>query len=166
MAFDGFLKLGDGTAARGDATDAKHPREIILLSFAVSASNPTAGGATTGPGDGRGQVSTFKITKPVDAASPVLFQTCCAGTSFPTATVTVRRAGGAAPLEFLVYTFTKVYVSKVTTACPVLGGDHMPVEEVELSFASIHQKYVPQRPDGAGGSPIEGGWDVALNMPK
>ncbi|MFO0850724.1 MAG: type VI secretion system tube protein Hcp [Gemmataceae bacterium] len=164
MAFDSFLKLSDGRTARGESTDARHPLEIELLSFEVTAANAATVGGGGGTA-GRAQVSTFKVTKRVDASSPVLFQTCCGGTVYPTAVVTIRRAGGRAAQETLVYTFTQVYVSRVTTA-GAAGRDDTPTETVELSFATIHIRYVPQRPDGSGGAAIEGGWDLTRNQPK
>lgn len=106
------------------------------------------------------------MTKRVDASSPVLFQTCCGGTVYPTAVVTIRKAGGRAVQENLVYTFSQVYVSRVTTAGAATGRDDTPTETVELSFATIHMRYVPQRPDGSGGAAIEGGWDLTRNQPK
>ncbi len=166
MAFDGFLKLGDGSRVKGEAADARHKDEVELLSFSLSASNPAAaGGATTGAGPGRVRFSTFNVRKRVDKATPALIQACAAGDAFDRATVTVRKAGGAQALEYLVYTFEQVHVDAVNTGGEARADGEV-TEEVQLSFAAVHVKYTPQRADGSGDSPIEGGWDLTKNRPK
>ena len=37
----------------------------------------------------------------MDCSSPKLMHACCNGTHFPAALITVRKAGGAAPVEYL-----------------------------------------------------------------
>ena len=166
MAFDGFLKFGDGSKVKGESLDARHPDEIQLVSFSLTASNPsTAGGATTGSAAGRVKFSTFNIRKRVDKASAALLQACAAGDKFDRATVTVRKAGGKVALEYLVYTFEQVCVDGITTSGEAASADDV-TEDVQLSFATVHLKYTPQRADGAGDSPIEGGWDLTRNRPK
>jgi type VI secretion system secreted protein Hcp len=166
MAFDAFLKFGDGSKVKGEAQDARHPDEVQLLSFRLTASNPsTAGGAAAASAQGRVKFSTFDVRKKVDKASAALLQACAAGDKFDRATVTVRKAGGRAALEYLVYTFEQVCVDEVTTGGEAATSDEV-TEDVRLSFASVHLKYTPQRADGAGDSPIEGGWDLTRNRPK
>jgi type VI secretion system secreted protein Hcp len=166
MAFDAFLKFGDGSKVKGGSGDARHRDEIELLGFTLSASNPsTAGAATTASATGRVRFSTFNIRKRVDRASPALLQVCAAGEAFDKATVTIRRSGGAQALEYLIYTFEQVHVDGIATSGEVLA-DNEASEEVQLSFAAIHMKFTPQRADGAGDSPIEGGWDLTHNRPK
>ena len=164
MAFDAFLKITGGP--NGESTDSKHTNEIELLGFEMSASNPSSiGSSTTGTGTGKVQMGAFKATKRVDSASPVLFQSCCSGDHYTGATVTIRKAGGKNPLEYLIYTFTEVYVDTIFTHGNAKLDDTV-LETVTFSFSSIHEKYVPQKTDGTGGSPIEGGWDVTTNQPK
>ena len=50
------------------------------------------------------------VTKYVDKASPGLFQNCCNGKSFATAKLTVRKAGGEDPVEYLVYDMDEVFI--------------------------------------------------------
>lgn len=166
MAFDAFLKIGTGPDVKGESTDGKHAGEIEIASFSFGASNPsTIGSGSTGSGAGKVSISTLNIMKKTDKASPVLFQTCCAGNHYATATLTVRKAGGKTPLEYLIYTLTEVYVDSIQWSGSA-GGDDRPSESLSLSFASVHVKYVPQKADGTGDSPIEGGWDVTTNQAK
>lgn len=167
MAYDCFLKLGDGSKAKGESTDSKHSGEIELINFSIGATNPsTVGSSTGGSGAGRVQVAPLNITKKVDKSSPVLFQMCCAGDHFPTATLTVRKAGGKNPLEYLIYTFSQVYIDSYSNVGNTVATEDTPVESVVMSYASVHVKYVPQKADGSGDSPIEGGWDITANQPK
>lgn len=165
MAVDVFLKLGDGSKAKGESTDNKHKGEIELKSYSIGASNPaTIGSATSGSGTGKVNMSPFNCTKRIDKSSAVLLQMCAAGDHFDTATVTVRKAGKTA-LEYAVYTFTEVYIDSLTQYLSDTKGEEAE-EALSLSYASVHLKYTPQKTDGTGDSPVEGGWDVTTNQPK
>jgi len=164
MAFDAFLKIQGGP--NGESTDSKHTNEIELAGFELLASNPSSiGSSTGGTGTGRVKISGLKIRKKIDASSPVLFQACCTGAHYQGATLTVRKSGGTSPLEYLTYTLTQVYVDSVLTHGNGKEDDTV-MEEIVLSFGSIHEKYVPQKSDGTGGSPQEGGYDLVANKPK
>jgi type VI secretion system secreted protein Hcp len=167
MAFDAFLKIGSGPDVKGESTDDKHKNEIEIASFSFGASNPsTIGSGTGGTGGGKVSISSLNVMKKTDKSSAMLFQACCAGDHYATATLTLRKAGGKSPLEYLIYTFTEFYVDSVQWSGSAGGGDSTPSESVSFSFASVHVKYVPQKADGTGDSPIEGGWDVTTNKAK
>ncbi len=163
MAFDAFLKID---SVKGESTDTKHAGEIEIRSFDIGAANATTiGSQTGGSGAGKVQMGTFNVVKRVDSSSPILFQTMASGDHFKNGTFTVRKAGGKSPLEYLVYTFEQMYVNDMTST-GAASGDDPALENVSFSFANVHQKYTPQKPDGTGGSPVEGGWDVTTNQPK
>lgn len=165
MAVDVFLKLGDGSKAKGESTDSKHKGEIELSGYSIGASNPASvGSATGGSGTGKVNMAPLTVSKKVDKASAVLFQMCAAGDHFATATLTIRKAGKDA-LEYLVYTFTEVYIDSVNHFITEAKGESAE-ESLSMSFATVHVKYTPQKPDGTGDSPVEGGWDVVQNQPK
>jgi type VI secretion system secreted protein Hcp len=166
MAFDAFLKLGDGSKAKGESTDAKHAGEIAVLEFQIGVTNASSvGSATTGSGTGKAQFNALRIVKPVDKSSPILLQMCASGDHFPTAMLTLRKAGGKNPVEYLIYTFTQVYVTSVDTH-GITSQTDIPGETIEFSYATVHEKYTPQKADGSADSPIEGGWDLVTNQPK
>lgn len=165
MAVDVFLKLGDGSKAKGESTDSKHKGEIELKGFSIGASNPSSiGSATTGGGTGKVNMSAFNCTKRIDKSSAVLLQMCAAGDHFDSATVTVRKAGKDA-LEYAIYTFTEVYIDAINQYLSDAKSEEAE-EALSLSYASVHLKYTPQKPDGTGDSPVEGGWDTTTNQPK
>ena len=158
MAYDTFMMI-DGVA--GEATRAGFEGWIELYSFSFGASNPvTIGTGTTGGGGGKVSVSSFNIMKKTDSASPVFFQHCCEGKHFPTASVTMNKSTGdsTAPLNYLTYEFTEVFVESIQWSGSA-GGDDTPTESCSFAFGSVKINYTPQEATGAPGSPIRGSWD-------
>ena len=78
--------------------------------------------------------------------------------------MTLRKAGGDNPIEYLVYNFTNVFVTAVQWSGSGGGGDDVPMESVSFSFEQATIDYTPQDDTGAAGSPIHGGWDVGANV--
>ena len=139
-----FLKL-DGV--QGESTDSNHVGEIEVSSFNwPGVTNPGSGGS----GAGKVTVNDFTITKHIDKSSPTLMQACAGGKHFPSATITVRKAGGTQQ-EYLTYTMSDVQISSVQQA-----GSDQPTEQLSLNFSKISVKYTPQKPDGSLDSPVEG----------
>jgi type VI secretion system secreted protein Hcp len=157
MAFDAFLKI-DGVP--GESTRKGFEKQMEILSFSFGANNPaTIGSAGGGTGGGKVQVSAFNIMKKTDAATPVLFQACCRGDHYATAVVTLNKAGGKAPVDFVKYEFEKVYVADIQWSGST-GGDDSPTENVSFVFGKVSVTYTPQNPDGSKGSPAVGAWDL------
>jgi type VI secretion system secreted protein Hcp len=162
MAFDAFLKL---EGVKGESMDKVHKGEVDLLSFSLGASNPTSSQGTGGLGAGKVSISSFNIMKKMDAASPGLFSACCQGKHFPKATVTLRKAGGAAPLEYLVYNFEKVFVESIQWSGST-GGDDVPTESVSLTFGKIEITYKTQDAKGGSKDTLGAKWDIEANTGK
>jgi type VI secretion system secreted protein Hcp len=163
MAFDAFLKI-ETPAVAGESSDAKHKGEIELFSFSLGAANPTTiGSATGGAGAGKVSFSSFSIMKKTDKTSPILFQACANGNHYAKATVTLRKASGGDPVEYLKYTFGTVFVESVQWSGSS-GGDDAPAESVSFVFGKLEVDYQPQGADGKPqGGAIHGGWDVTKN---
>jgi type VI secretion system secreted protein Hcp len=165
MAFDCYLKISSPDV-KGESTDKVHTGEIQVSTYRFGASNPTTiSSGTTGSSTGKVSVSNFIITKRTDKSSPILFQACCSGEHYAKATFTLRKSGKS-PLEYLIYTFTEMYVNSIDWSGATGEKDDTPIETVAFSFGSVHVKYVPQKSDGTGDSPIEGGWDIQQNTAK
>ncbi len=157
MAFDAFLKI-DGV--NGESTRKGFEKQIEILSFSLGASNPvTMGSAGGGAGAGKASISSFNCLKASDAASPGLFQACCSGKHYPKATVTLQKAGGDSPVDYLKYEFENVYVESIQWSGSS-GGDDRPTESLSLAFGKVTVTYTPQTDKGAKGSPVVGSWDV------
>jgi type VI secretion system secreted protein Hcp len=156
MAFDAFLKI-DGL--NGESTRKGFEKQLEIMSFNWGATNQAMIGAGGGGGAGKVSVTTFNISKKTDAASPLLFQSCCNGTHYPKAVATLIRSAGGAPDQFIKYEFEKVYVQSVQWS-GATGGDDTPLESVSFAFSKVSFTYTPQNPDGSKGSPSVGTWDL------
>jgi type VI secretion system secreted protein Hcp len=161
MAFDAFLKL-DGI--KGESKDSKHAGETEIYSFSFGAHNPTTiGSATTGAGAGKVSFNPFSFMKKTDSASPLLFQACCQGSHIATGALTLRKAGGDNPLEYLKWKFAEVFIDSIQWAGSS-GGDDAPTESVTFVYGQQTIDYQPQSAKGAAeGGAIHGGWDVTTN---
>jgi len=154
-----FIKF-DGIT--GESKDAKHKNEIDVLAWSWGASN--SGNAHIGGGAGAGKVSVqdLSLTKYVDASSNALLAAACNGQHIKNATLVVRKAGGASPLEYIKIELETVFVSALSTGGS--GGEDRLTENVTLNFAKFKFSYQPQDDKGAAaGGAKTIGWDIAAN---
>ena len=158
MAVDMFLKLN---GVDGEAKDKAHTKEIDVLSWSWGMSN--SGSAHVGGGAGSGKVSVqdLSVTKYLDSSSAKIMLSCCDGTHFDTAVLTVRKAGGEKPVEYVTIKLQEVLITSVETGAS--GGDDRLTESVTLNFAKVKMEYLPQEAKGGKGNMIPFGWDIAGN---
>lgn len=165
MAVDMFLKItAKGKAVEGESVDSKHAKEIDVLAWnwGVTQSGSTHQGK--GGGMGKVNVQDLSITKYVDKSSPTLLKLCCKGDYIDEAVLTVRKAGGDEPVEYVKLTLTDAIVSSVTSGGS--GGADRVTENLSLNFASFNYEYTPQEKDNSAGASIPAGWDIAANQEK
>lgn len=160
MAVDIFLKL-DGI--KGESADDKHKGEIEVLAWGWGASQLGTAGTATGGGAGKVNVQDLSVTKFIDKASTDLFLATCTGKHLKKATLTVRKAGEK-PLEYLIVDMENVFISSVSPGGS--RGDDRLTENISLNFAKFEMKYVPQKEDGSGDSPVAVKFDIAANVKK
>jgi type VI secretion system secreted protein Hcp len=146
MAFDTFIDIA---GVEGECTAKGFEKKIEIFSFSWGASNPTTvGSGKGGISGGKVSISSFNIMKKSEKSSTALFSACCTGEHFATATVTMRKAGGAAGQKgFLEYKFTEVMVESIQWSGSS-GGDDTPTESVSLAFAKVEITYNTQSADG------------------
>jgi type VI secretion system secreted protein Hcp len=143
MAVDMFIKIGD---IKGESADAKHPGEIDVLAWSWGMSqsgNMHAGG---GGGSGKASVQDLSFTKYADTATAPLMMSCSTGEHITTALLTVRKAGGGGPVEYIKITLEGCIVSSISTGGS--GGEDMLTENVTLNFAVVKYEYTSQKADG------------------
>jgi type VI secretion system secreted protein Hcp len=157
-AADFFLKI-DGI--QGESEDKTHTNEIQILSFSWGVSNAGSGSFGSGSGSGKASVSDISVQKYVDKSTPNLWKYCFLGKTVGDAVITVRKAGGDAPVEYLVYKLTEVFVSSVQDSGSEGGGIAM--ESVSLNFAKIEITYTLQSADGTAGASTPVTLDVKKN---
>jgi len=154
--FDAFLEL---EGVNGESTRKGFEGMIELGSFDLGALNPSTMSSGGGGGAGKVSLKPITITKRTDAASPVMFQACCTGKHFPTAKITLHKAGGDEAVDYLIFELEKVYVEAIDWAGSA-GGDDQAVERATLRFGKITATYTPQTETGAKGSPVVASWDA------
>jgi type VI secretion system secreted protein Hcp len=158
MAFDAFLSV-DGVDSQ--STRKGFESEIEITSFNWGVNNPTSVMFGEGSGSGKATLSSFNITKRTDMSSPQLFQACCLGKHFPKATVTLHKAAGENPVDYLRLDFTDVFVTDMQWAGTSGMGDDVPEESVAMTFGKVEMTYTTQKTDGTKDKAI-----VASYSPK
>lgn len=156
MAVDMFLKLEGIT---GEAKDAKHEKEIDILSWSWSISQSGTVHLGGGAGAGKASVSDINIIKYVDLSSPKLALFCTSGKHIATGKLTIRKAGDK-PLEYLTYELEDILISSIQIGGSA-GGDDRLTESVGLNFAKVKGKYTEQAADGSEGT----GENFMFNIP-
>jgi type VI secretion system secreted protein Hcp len=146
-AGDMFLKIA---GIDGESEDKTHKNEIQILSFSWGVSNQGAGAFGSGSGSGKASVTDISIQKHVDKSSPNLWKYCFSGKTVGDADITVRKAGGDSPVEYLKYKLTEVFVSSVQDSGADGGGIAM--ESLSLNFAKVEITYTVQGADGTAGA--------------
>jgi type VI secretion system secreted protein Hcp len=160
MAVDMFLKFTP--EIKGDSQDDAHKDSIEVLSWSWGASQSGTMHRGTGGGAGKVSVQDITIVKYHDKATPNLWKLCCNGKHADEAVLTVRKAGGDSPVEYLKITLKEVLIANVSTGGS--AGEEAPTETVTLNFGEFKMEYTPQDEKGAGGAVIETGWNIRKNV--
>jgi type VI secretion system secreted protein Hcp len=159
MAMDMFIKIDD---VKGESQDDKHKDEIDVLAWSWGMSQSGTFHAGGGGGSGKVSINDLSFTKYIDKSSPNLMNYCSSGKQYKEAKLTIRKAGGKSPLEYLIITLKDVIVTSVSTGGS--GGEDRLTENVTLNFGALKLDYQQQKPDGSKeGGPVKYGWDVAKN---
>lgn len=150
-----FIKIEGGRMGpiKGESTDATHPDEIVIKSWSwgmrgnASATIAAAGKA----GSNQVAITELVFTKGVDSASTGLMVALRSNEAIKKAVLTVRKAGGASPVEYLKITLEKARICSVELkgTSTLEPGKEQVVEEVSIGFQKIAVEYLPQ--DATGG---------------
>lgn len=159
MATDMYLKL---EGIEGEAQDSAHSAEINVLSFDYGATQSATAHEGTGSTSGRADVHDLTVVKHVDKSSPILFHLCASGQHIPKATLSIRKAGGKSPVDYLVITMEQVLITTFKSGAQ--GSADRVSETLVLNFATIKIDYTPQKEDGTGMGKITKGWNIAKNI--
>ncbi len=158
MAVDMFLKL---EGIDGESMDAGHTDEIDVLSWSWRASNSGTMHSARGGGAGKVSVQDINVVKYVDKASTAMIQAVAVGKHVPSATLTVRKAGGDEPVEYLVIEMKSVLISSWQTGGS--QGEERLTESVTLNFEEFKTTYTPQDNDGTALASVDFGYNIAKN---
>jgi type VI secretion system secreted protein Hcp len=148
-ADDFFLQV---EGVPGDSTDAKFQRAIEVESFSWGVGN----------GDHKiARFTDFTFSKVLDRSSPRLMQLVASNQVVPTATLTARKSG-LDQQQYLRLCFSGVQF----TGSHLSGSDGsgLPRESVSFSYATVVERFTPQKEDGSLDTPVFGGWDLVRNL--
>jgi type VI secretion system secreted protein Hcp len=157
MATEMFLEIAEVPGESQKKTNA-----IDIESWSFGAANPTTVSRGKGSAEGVVSVSEMTISKVLDKASTKLFNQCCAGKHFATATITCRESKGDATtmLDYLVIKLTQVFINNFSWS----SGGMKASESIALSFGKIEMTYKIQNADGSEAAGGDGAWDVRTNQ--
>jgi type VI secretion system secreted protein Hcp len=156
MAVDLVAKIG---SFKGESQTDGHKGEIDVLSFNFGGTQSATMHAGPGGGSGKANVHDLTITKWVDLASPELALACFNGTHIPEATLTCRKAGGKAPVEYMKITMSNCIISSISTGGS--GDQDRFTENVSINFAKVKVDYDQQLEGGGKGAHASMEFDVA-----
>jgi type VI secretion system secreted protein Hcp len=140
---DIFLKI-QGITGEASAPGHEGDMAIVSWSWGMQASTPY----TAGTSGGQASMRSLDVVKLVDRASPTLLQYLDMHKLVSKATLTVRKSGSSAPVEYLVMDMTKVRIVMINHGTQ----DAEVTEHVSLSFETISFTYTPQAGSGDPGS--------------
>jgi type VI secretion system secreted protein Hcp len=158
---DMFLKLDD---IKGESADDAHKGEIDVVSWSWNVTQAGSFQVAGSPGSGKAAVQDLTIKKYTCSASNVLLNMCLSGKPIKLGVLTLRKAGGPKPLEFLKISMNNAVITGYS--CEGAGGTvEGHTETITINFSSFKHEYTPQKADGSGGPVISMGWDIAGNKP-
>jgi type VI secretion system secreted protein Hcp len=138
------LKL---TGVTGESTATGHIGEIDLVSWGWGLQGATHSLHDGSPG-GASSFSDLTITKLADRSTPVLLHLCDAHRVVSDATLTVEKASGNEPLQYITIDMSDVRIIDVH-----LTSEGTEVhEQVRLSCQTMTINYTPQASTGAAGT--------------
>ncbi|MBU6258898.1 MAG: type VI secretion system tube protein Hcp [Burkholderiales bacterium] len=132
----------------GESIDKTFGGQIDVVEWSWGMQAPSA---VSGQRTGRVSLGELRLVKRVDKASTSLMAIMNNNELLTTATLTVRKSGGAA-LPYVVVKLEKARINAYDVHSSA-GADGEPVltEHLALSFAKITFDYVPQTTTGGGG---------------
>lgn len=158
MALDIFLKL-DGV--EGEAQDETHKGEIDVLAWGWSLSQSGTTHQGSGSGGGKATFQDLSVTKWTDKATITLVDHTATGKHIDNGKLTVRKAGGEDPLEYLTIELKNIIITNVSLGGA--GGEDRLTENVTLNFGEFKIIYREQTKKGGKGKSPDFGWNIAKN---
>jgi type VI secretion system secreted protein Hcp len=153
-----FLKLG---SIKGDSKVKGHEDEIEVLGWSWGAHQSGTMHRGSGGGSGKVSVQDITINKWVDQATPNLWKLVCNGKHEAEGLLTIRKAGGDDPVEYLKIEMKEVLVSDLQTGSA--EGDENVTETATLNMGEFKVIYTPQEADGSAGATAEAGFNIRTN---
>ena len=144
---DMFLKI-DGAkqgAIKGEAQDQAHKDEIDVLAWSWG----MQGNYVHGQATSKTTVQELKAVKRVDRATTALMSALRNNEVLKEVVLTVRKAGGAEPVEYFKIKMEKARITSIMAQSGDGADPSALQEELHISFSRMVVEYKPQGADGA-----------------
>lgn len=147
---DMFLKVTSQRSGvlLGESTDKAFPNQIELLDWSWGMSAPAAMDSS----GGRTLLQALKVVKRADRASTGLMSLMDGNDLLKEVLLSVRKAGGAAPLTYWVLKLGLARITDYVVASGVSDtGTPVLTERLSFAFKTFEVSYTPQLADGGAG---------------
>ncbi|PYS51605.1 MAG: type VI secretion system tube protein Hcp [Acidobacteria bacterium] len=153
--------LDMGKDVTGESSLSDYAGKMELLSFSHGVAMQITGDlSNTERTSGKPNHQDMTVTKYLDAASPVLAQSCCQGKGFPQVDIVIGRNDSGKVIELMRYTMKNVLISSISIGG---GGGDKPVETVTLNYNDIAWKFTSQKATIGQNGVVNGTWNLAKN---
>jgi len=154
-----ILDMGKDVTGESSLTDYTGKMELLSFSHGV-AMQITGDLSNTERTSGKPNHQDLTVTKYLDAASPVLCQSCCQGKGFPQVDIVIGRNDSGKVIELMRYTMKNVIISSISVGG---GGGDKPVETVTLNYNDLAWKFTSQNASVGQKGVVNGTWNLATN---
>ena len=154
-----ILDMGADVKGESNMTDYKDKMELLSFSHGV-AMQITGDISNSERTSGKPNHQDMTVTKYLDAASPVLNQSCCEGKPFPQVDIIIRRNDSGKVIELVRYTMKNCLISSISVGG---GGGDKPVETVTLNYNQLTWNYTAQKPEVGSEGNVNGKWNLSTN---
>jgi type VI secretion system secreted protein Hcp len=151
--------MGKDVTGESSLTDFVGKMELLSFSHGV-AMQITGDLSNTERTSGKPNHQDMTVTKYLDAASPVLSQSCCQGKGFGQVDIVIGRNDSGKVIELMRYTMKNVLISSISVGG---GGGDKPVETVTLNYNDIAWKFTSQKATIGVNGVVNGTWNLATN---
>lgn len=151
---DMFLKIEGARSGvfKGESRDPGHLDEIQVVAWSWGMEGNASSTVTTGA-RGANQVSVreLEIVKRVDSTTAGLMSALRSNEVIAKATLSVRKAGGTSPVEYLRIILEKARIRAIDLETGLHGAEENIAERIRIGFQKITVEYRPQQSQGGGG---------------
>ena len=154
-----ILDLGKDVTGESSLTDFAGKMELLSFSHGV-AMQITGDLSNTERTSGKPNHQDMTVTKYLDAASPVLAQSCCQGKGFAQADIIIGRNDSGAVVELMRYTMKNALISSVSVGG---GGGDKPVETLTFNYNHMTWNFTSQKPEVGSEGNVNGKWNLSTN---
>jgi type VI secretion system secreted protein Hcp len=150
-----------GADPKGESMLTGYKDKIELLSFSHGVAMQITGDISNSERtSGKPNHQDLTVTKYLDAASPVINQSCCEGKAYPQVDIIIGRNDSGAVVELMRYTIKNALISSVSIGG---GGGDKPVETLTLNYNQITWNFTSQKPEVGSEGNVNGKWNLSTN---